>query len=768
MIFSGAVLVMGASGIIAQLLLLRELLITFQSNELSIGIILANWLAIEAAGAWLGRFIERVKRRILLFVAVTAVFSLCLPLAVYLARTWKVVVGVGPGEGMGLHQIFIASLFILLPVSLTHGALFTFACRIRAGNSRHGAVGIGKIYYLETAGTLAGGLIFTYLLITFINSVEASILVSYVNVVFCILLVRYRAGTEIDTPAPSNSTRIPAGIAMGLSILLLTIMALVTFWCFASRIHWSSIRMQWQDQDVVHYQNSIYGNTTVIAREGQYTFFSSGIPVITSPVPDVAFVEEFSHFPLLHHPRPEDIVVIGGGAGGMINEILKHNVKRIDYAELDPLILSLVKKFPTDLTEKELSDPKVQVHHMDGRLFLKETPRRYDVVLIGLSNPQDLQLNRFFTRQFYSLVRDRLKEGGVAAFALPGSLTYMGEELKDLNACVLNTLRDVFSFVRVIPGDGYNLFLASQSAQLDSCDIACVQERFSDSSPNVHFLNPFLINYKLDPRWSRWFSDSMTGATDKLNEDFKPLGVFFSLSYWNAKFAPRLQNVYKRSERVSMTFLAGALLLIAIGLRFLVRGSDEPLRKSIPLVMASTGFTGMILVLALMFTFQALYGVVFYWVGLLVTAFMAGTAIGSLVMTRLIEHIRMYVNFLLAIEAVLATFSVALPLIFLGLESYLQRPGLTVIIRVLFLALSLIAGLLIGMEFPLASRIFMGSSRDIGGTAGLLYGADLLGGWAGGIVGGVILLPVIGLVETCFTLAILKLVSFLLLATERV
>ena len=52
-VFSGAVLVMGASGLIAQLLLLRELLITFLNNELTIGIILANWLILEAAGSWL-------------------------------------------------------------------------------------------------------------------------------------------------------------------------------------------------------------------------------------------------------------------------------------------------------------------------------------------------------------------------------------------------------------------------------------------------------------------------------------------------------------------------------------------------------------------------------------------------------------------------------------------------------------------------------------------------------------------------------------------
>ena len=91
----------------------------------------------------------------------------------------------------------------------------------------------------------------------------------------------------------------------------------------------SAIKIQWKGQDVVHYQNSIYGNVAVIKENEQYTFFSDGIPIITTPVPDITFVEEFVHLPMLFHPGPEEVVVIGAGAGGVVNEILKHPVKRV-------------------------------------------------------------------------------------------------------------------------------------------------------------------------------------------------------------------------------------------------------------------------------------------------------------------------------------------------------------------------------------------------------------------------------------------------------
>ncbi len=764
---SGAVLVMGASGIIAQLLLLRELLITFLSNELSIGVILANWLVLEAAGAYLaGRGLERLKNRVSLFVAVTLAFSLAFPAAVCLARVWKEVAGSIPGEGMGLHHIFLASFTVLLPVSLTHGALFTLACRLDSGPSGGGGEGIGRIYCLETVGTLAGGLVFTLGLITFMGSVQTAFAVSMANAAACLFLLRFASrdngASSPDAERPPRSE----GAALAASALLLGFTAAAFLAGVPERLHRFSITTQWRGQEVVHYENSVYGNTAVIERGGEYTFFSNGIPAITVPTPDVAFVEEFAHLPLLHHPRPEEVLVISGGAGGVISEILKHPVTRVDYAELDPLVLELLKRFPTALTEAELGDPRVHVHYRDGRLLLKETPRRYDMILVGLSDPQDLQINRFFTRQFFSLAGKRLKAGGILAFTVPGSLTYMGPELRDLNACILNTLRDVFPSVRVLPGDGANLMLASPSEQLGSCNVECVEERFRQAAPAVRFLSAFQIRYRLDRRWSRWYSGSLEGGTGRRNEDFTPFGVYFSLSHWNAKFAPRLQGVLAGAGRLSLPPVAGAIAFAGIILVLLSGRLGEPRRMSVPVAIVSTGFAGMLLDLALMFTFQSLYGVVFYWVGLLVTAFMAGSAAGSLTMTRVMGRLGNEEAWFLGIEAALTVFTLLLPAVFLGLEPWLSSPGISAGGRGLFLVLSFISGVLIGMEFPLAGRMYLKSSADVGGTAGLLYGADLIGGWAGGIAGGVVLFPVLGLVQTCLVLGTLKAVSMVLCAVS--
>ncbi len=169
----------------------------------------------------------------------------------------------------------------------------------------------------------------------------------------------------------------------------------------------------------------------------------------------IGFVEEFVHLPMLAHPDPKRLLILSGGAGGIINEILKHSsVERVEYAELDPLLLDLIRRFQTPLTENELTDKRVKVKHIDGRLFLKITENKYDLILVGVLDPSNLRTNRFFTKEFFSLAKEKLNEDGILVIGLPGSLDYLNDELKNLNRCIFNTIKTVFAYVRVFPGDG--------------------------------------------------------------------------------------------------------------------------------------------------------------------------------------------------------------------------------------------------------------------------------------------------------------------------
>jgi spermidine synthase len=754
--FKVSLVVMGLSGIIGQIVLLRELLVSFYGNEITLGIILANWLIIEAAGSfWVGKSVEKTRKKREIYGLLQLIFSVAFPIALTFSRTFKNIIVTVPGEGLGFGAIFGSSFLILLPVSLAHGALFTYGARLYSEVSREGASSVGKVYILETIGTLVGGLLVTFLFVRLLNPFQIVFIISLINAVMTLILLwpegRPRAFTLRN------------GL-WGVSLVLTLLFCLLLIPPASTDIHETLIRSQWRETDVVHNENSVYGNITVTKKGEQVTFFTDGIPSITIPVPDMSSLEDRIHFPMLFHEKPETILILHGGAGGMIGEILKHPVTRIDYVELDPLLLKMVRTYGTPLTQFELSDRRVRIHDEDGRFFIRRTPSRYDVILIGLSAPHELQSNRLFTSEFLSMAAKTMTRDGVIALTLPGSLTYISPELKDMNGCILDTLRSVFRQVRVIPGD-INLYLASNSDRLKNVAAKEVIERFRERHIQASLFTPGYIESRLHDRWLQWFDQSMETRKTRINSDYRPVAVFFSLSHWNALFSPYLSGTFKTFEQLSFKLTVPSILLLT----FLIAATflKWPLlsRHAVTYAVFTSGWTGMIFELAIIFTFQTLYGYLYHQIGLLIAVFMAGIAAGSLCITRFLDRIEADNRLFLKTEAALVLFSIILPFLFSIPAHHLEKPAVSSVLYATFLAASLISGGLIGVQFPLAAQIYFHTSppgSSVGSTAGLLYGADLFGGFFGGLFGGILFLPILGLRDSCFTVAIIKFSSLLL------
>jgi len=752
-----AVIVMGFSGLVAEILLLRELLIVFSGNELSIGIIFANWLILEAVGCFfLGRLVDRTRHKLEAFSAITVFFSVSLPIAVFLTRMLKSLMGVSIGESVGLLPMFYSSFLILLPVSILHGALFTISCRLYSIYSGQAASSAGRVYVYETVGTIIGGILCTYLFVAYLNTYQVFIGLAMLNFFVCLALLvpQWKTGLFQKT------------ILVGLGLLFFSSGYLMLAGQ-AGRLHHDSIQAQWRNHNVVHYQNSHYGNICVIENEGQYIFFLDGVPTIITPIPDRPFVEEFVHLPLLAHPDPAHILILSGGAGGVIHEALKHpSIESIEYAELDPLLLSLIRKFPTPLTESELGDDRVGIKHVDGRLLLKTKPDTYDLIFVGVMEPSNLQANRFFTQEFFSLAHERLNEGGILVIGAPGSLTFLTEELRDLNSSIFHTLDSVFSHTRVMPGDGRNVFLSSDSQEIVTVDKVQIVERLNQRNIVANEMVPWHIEKKLHYGWQNWFAHFIEGSSQKINYDFKPLGLFYSISHWNSLHAPSFGRLFILFERINLGIISLLLVIFLILFFFLRSKSREFFSAGVPLAIFATGFAGMMFSLIVIFAFQSVYGYVFSWIGLLVASFMAGAACGARLTTGPLAGIQADRALFIKIELAIICFSIALPFVFFAVNAYEGGQSAFLIFRILFLTIAFICGLLIGSQFPLANKLYLKDDASLSRTAGLLYASDLLGGWLGGIVGAVVLLPVLGLTGTCVTVGLLKLTSFIVIATQ--
>ena len=143
---------------------------------------------------------------------------------------------------------------------------------------------------------------------------------------------------------------------------------------------------------------------------------------------------------------------------------------------------------------------------------------------------------------------------------------------------------------------------------------------------------------------------------------------------------------------------------------------------------------------------------------------MLGALAGGFLSTLRLKRKKSLVSFM-GLEIGIIIFSLVLPCVFLIIRPHLGFAASELLVKFIFLMLCFTGGFLTAAEFPLANKIYLGKNPDLhlGRTAGLLYSADLVGGFLAGIVGGLFFLPILGLVNTFFVLVIFKLTSLITL-----
>ncbi|MFC1645961.1 hypothetical protein ACFL2Y_02150 [Candidatus Omnitrophota bacterium] len=709
--------------------------------------ILGNWIILEAIGSSSTSKLGQKSKRPLLFYCILQCFiALYLPLAIYLIRTVKDFLPLTAGEGVSVIPIFISSLFILAPLSLFDGAQFPFGCRIWKDHTNRPIESTGSVYVFEAIGFIIAGPIFTFLFITRLHSFQIALIISLLNLFSGILLVQ----------KVSKSFLKKLLVVTISTLICINVVALLSN--ISGNINNLSLKKQWKGHNLIDSKNSIYGNLAVTKEQEQYTFFSDGIPIITAPVPDIVVTEEFINFGMLSHPNPKDILIIGGGAGGPIAEILKYPVSHIDYAELDPLLIEMVKKYSSALTQKELSDPRLSVKIIDGARHVKTTDQLYDIVFLNLPAPTTLGLNRFYTKEFFDSTKKVFGDNkGILVLKLPGSLSYLNMELKKMNLSILNTLKGTFPFVKVIPGD-FNLYLASRNDF--NTEPKVFIDRLNRRNIKTLLLTPFHIEYRLHSRWLEWFYSTLAeSAAVQKNTSFLPMGLFYGLSYWNSLFSPHLSGFFQAIEKINIKLLILPIIYFGLFVLVLSLFSSKIKKISIPYCLLTTGMLGMAFDLIIIFIYQSLYGYVYHHIALLITAFMSGLTLGGWSMTRRLSVIKNKRLNLILFEIGLIIFSLAIIPLFI----YLGKAKLN--LSFIFFVISAISGFLVGSEFPLANSLYQ--DRNSTQTAGVLYALDLLGSWIGALIISVVLIPVIGLVQTCIFLAVLKLSSLVFISRPR-
>jgi len=692
---------LGLSSLVTQVLVLREFLNVFAGNELVLGLILGSWLLLTGLGSLVGRLAGRLRDPLAWLVAAQLGIAL-MPLAqIALVRLTKQVFL--PGLTPGLGAALLTALLVLLPYCVLAGFALVLCTGLVSAPRQSDQ--IGQVYVLDTLGSVAGGLLFSFFLVFYLTPVQTAAFLLVLNLLAALLLVW-------TARRPALGATVLGVLVAALLVLLLTDLERTTGQALFPGL------------DLLHQESTPYGHLAVIRQGNQLAVYENGLPFAATD--DRWAAEEMVHYALSQHPDPRRVLLLSGGLQGAAAEVTKYPVERVDYVELDPDLIALAQR-----TGALGADPRLHPVPADARRFVKTAPALYDAVLVDLPPPATAQLNRFYTVEFFSEVKQVLRPDGVFSFTLSGAENYAGPQVRLLTSSVYRSLESVFPHVLIIPGD--RLWLVASARPLDY-DIAARLEARDIQTSYVHadYLEARLASDRLER------AREMVTAPAPLNRDFSPVSYYAHLRRWLAQFGGGL--------------LLPFLFILAVGVLFFVLLAGSPYRP-VSLALGASGAVGMGLEVVLLLAFQVCYGYVYGHLGLIVAAFLAGSSLGAAWSGRRRGDAFLL---LLRLDGLLALTAAALAPVLVTVRAAEALLVHTLLPPLLFALLTAAVGFLVGAQLPPAARL---TFRGVEDTAGRLFAFDLLGAGARALLIAAFCVPLLGLEITCYLLGGVKLLS---------
>lgn len=144
---------------------------------------------------------------------------------------------------------------------------------------------------------------------------------------------------------------------------------------------------------------------------------------MTTEIDEFMYHEMLVHVPMFMHPNPKKVLVIGGGDGGSVREVLKHpSVEKVVMCEIDEMVVRAAMEY-LPYTASKLNDPRVELVFEDGAKFVRQFKNEFDVIIIDSTDPTAGQGGHLFTLEFYKACNEALKEDGILCAQTEG-MTY--------------------------------------------------------------------------------------------------------------------------------------------------------------------------------------------------------------------------------------------------------------------------------------------------------------------------------------------------------
>lgn len=202
--------------------------------------------------------------------------------------------------------------------------------------------------------------------------------------------------------------------------------------------------------------------------------------------------EMLAHVPLFAHGAAKDVLIIGGGDGGLLREVLKHpEVERVVQVEIDRAVIDLCVQYFPNHSQGAFDNPRAEIVIGDGIDYVCNTTRRFDVVLSDCTDPIGPG-EVLFSSRFYEGVARCLNKGGIFA-AQNGSAFLQPDEVTTTHQRLSPYFRDCSFFTASVPtyiGGAMALAWASDDATLRAIEMKTLQQRYEKAGIATRYYNP--------------------------------------------------------------------------------------------------------------------------------------------------------------------------------------------------------------------------------------------------------------------------------------
>lgn len=371
-------------------------------------------------------------------------------------------------------------------------------------------VNISLVLSMDYVGALLATLIFPFLLLPYLGVFRSSLLFGMFNIMIGLYLSWiYRE--ELGNKAVRR-----------LSIQGGSLFFLLFIFIFFS----SNLLASWQSWlykgRVVYSKHSLYQRIVMTKDKQTVRLFLNGSLQFSSK-DEYRYHELLVHIPFGFRKTIRDVLILGGGDGLALREVLKYpDVRRVSLVDLDESVVKLAKEHPylNKLNKKSFDDTRVSVYHKDALDFFTKNSQRYDCIIIDLPDPNNPGLSRLYSLEFYHRLYQHLSDAGILVTQATSPMFS-----KEAFWCIATTLKQspflhVKPYHAYLPSFGDWGFVMASKSSFDTwhlnVDTAYIQKELL---PTLFFFpkdiamskvetntldNPKLLSYYLKG-WNEWY-----------------------------------------------------------------------------------------------------------------------------------------------------------------------------------------------------------------------------------------------------------------------